>query len=180
MRSCIENLFHLSQRKQDIEDLVHQFNSNNLLDEEDLQPLLFPELTSNVFDGSRVNFASKHKLCGTCSSNYTQDECLKYKQDIEFWSTLQHNLIFFVDSLLTQSPSSPLPPLLIEEPVTQYEIRELKIQYFEYYDDYKIIRVNRIKVRIKVREDMIKHLLTKEDYIFQMLVVIASLTFLFI
>ena len=63
-----------------------------------------------------------------------------------------------------------------------------EIQYFDNQsakpvdinDDYKIIRVNRIKVRIKLREDMIKHLLTKEDYIFQMSVVIASLTFLFI
>ena len=63
-----------------------------------------------------------------------------------------------------------------------------KIQYFDnksakpvdINDDYKIIRVNRIKVRIKLREDMIKHLLTKEDYIFQMSVVIVSLTFLFI
>ena len=63
-----------------------------------------------------------------------------------------------------------------------------KIQYFDNQsakpvdinDDYKIIRVNRIKVRIKLREDMIKHLLTKEDYIFQMSVVIVSLTFLFI
>ena len=63
-----------------------------------------------------------------------------------------------------------------------------KIQYFDNQsakpvdinDDYKIIRVNRIKVRIRLREDMIKHLLTKEDYIFQMSVVIVSLTFLFI
>ena len=110
--------------------MVHQLNSDDLLDEEDLQPLLFPELTSNVLDDSRVNFASKHKLSGTCSSNYTEDECLKYKQDTEFWSALQYNLIFFVDSLLTQSPSSPLQPLLIEEPVTQYEIRELKNSIF--------------------------------------------------
>ena len=57
---------------------------------------------------------------------------LKCKQDIEFQSTLQQdqNLIFFVNSLPTQSPNSPLPPnspLLIEEPVTQDEDWERRI-----------------------------------------------------
>ena len=110
MRSCIETLFHLSHKKENIEDLGHQFNSDDLLDEEDLPPLPFPELSSNHLDGSRVSFASKRKLCGTCSSIYTEDECLKCKQDIEFQSGLQQdqNLISFVDSLLTQPRNSSL------------------------------------------------------------------------
>ena len=64
---------------------------------------------------------SKQNLCGTCCCTYTEDECLKCKQDIEFQSTLQQdqNLVSFVDSLLAQPPNSPLPPLLIEESVTQ-------------------------------------------------------------
>ena len=65
------------------------------------------------------------------------------------------NLIFFVDSLLTHPSNSPLLPLLIKEPVTQDEIREHRIQYFDNQsatpvdvnDDNKIIRVNRMKVR---------------------------------
>ena len=107
-----------------MEDMAHQFSSDDLLDEEDLPLLLFPVFGSNVLDGSRVNFASKLKLCGTCSSTYTEDECLKCRQDVEFQSALQQdqNLISFVDSLLTQPPNSLLPPLLIEELVTQDEI----------------------------------------------------------
>ena len=47
-------------------------------------------------------------------------------------STLQQdqNLIFFVNSVPTQSPNSPLPPnspLLTEEPVTQDEDWERRI-----------------------------------------------------
>ena len=61
LRSCIETLFHLSHKKENIEDLAHQFNSDDLFDEEDLPPLPFPELGSNVLDGSRVSFASKRK-----------------------------------------------------------------------------------------------------------------------
>ena len=166
MRSCIETLFHVSHKKENIEDLAHQFSGDDLLDEEDLPPLPFPVLGSNVLDGSRVSFASKRKLCGTCSSTYTEDECLKCKQDNEFQSALQQdqNLISFVDSFLTQPPNSPLPPLLIEEPVTQDEIRERRIQYFDNQsvtpvdvsDDNKIIKVN----KMKVREDMIKHFVT--------------------
>ena len=125
--------------------------------------------------------------CSTCSSTYTEDECLKCKQDIEFQSALQQdqNLISFVDSLLTQPPNSPLPPVLIEETVTQDKIRERRIQYFDNQsakpadvnDDNKIIRVN----RMKVREDMIKHFLTEKVCIFHiMLVVIVPLIFLFI
>ena len=107
-----------------MEAMAHQFSSDDLLDEEDLPLLLFPVFGSNVLDGSRVNFASKLKLCGTCSSTYTEDECLKCRQDVEFQSALQQdqNLISFVDSLLTQPPNSLLPPLLIEELVTQDEI----------------------------------------------------------
>ena len=110
MRSCTETLFHLSHQKENIEDLAHQFNSDDLLDEEDLPPLPFAELGSNVLDGSRVSFASKRKLFGTCSSTYTEDECLKCKQDIEFQSGLQQdqNLISFADSLLTQPTNSSL------------------------------------------------------------------------
>ena len=170
-----------------MEDLVHQFSSADLLDAEDLLPLPFPILGSDVLDGSRVSFASKQKLCRTCSSTYTEDACLQRKQDIEFQSVLQQNqnLISFVDSLLTQPPNSPLPPLLIEEPATQDEIRERRIQYFDNQsatpvdvnDDNKIIRVN----RVKVREDMIKHFVTEEVYIFHItLVVIVPLTFPFI
>ena len=76
MRSCIENLLHLSHKKENIEDVAHQFksiNSNDLFDKEDLQPVPFPEVGSDVSDSSRVNFASKQKLCGTCSSTYTED-----------------------------------------------------------------------------------------------------------
>ena len=110
LRSCIETLFHLSHQKENIEDLAHQFNSDDLLDEEDLPPLPFAELGSNVLDGSRVSFASKRKLFGTCSSTYTEDECLKCKQNIEFQSGLQQdqNLISFADSLLTEPPNSSL------------------------------------------------------------------------
>ena len=125
-------------------------------------------LGSNVLDGSRVSFASKQKPFDTCSSTYTEDESLKCKQDIEFQSALQQdeNLISFVDSFLTQSPNPPLPTLLTKEPVTQDEIRERRIQYFDNQsvtpvdvnDDNKIIRVN----RMKVREDLIKHFLTGE------------------
>ena len=153
MRSCIETLFHLSHKKENIEDLVHQFSGDDdLLYEEDPPP--------------------KRKLCETCSSTYTEDECLKCKQDIEFQSALQQdqNLIFLVDSFLTQPPNPPLPPLLIEEPVTQDEIKERRIQYFDNQsvtpvdvnDDNKIIRVN----KMKVREDMIKHFLSEEVCIF--------------
>ena len=93
-------LFHLSHKKENIEDLPHQFSSDDLIDEEDLPPLPFPVLCSNVLDGSRVSFASKRKLCGTCSSTDTEDECLKCKQDIEFQGALQQdqNLISFIDS----------------------------------------------------------------------------------
>ena len=155
LRSCIETLFHLSHKKENIEDLAHQFNSDDLLDEEDLPLFLFPELGSNVLDGSRVSFASKRKLCGTCSSNYAEDECLKCKEDIEFRSALQQdqNLISLVDSLVTQPPNFLLSLLLIEEQVTQDEIREHRIQYFDNQsatpvdinDNNKIIRVNRMK-----------------------------------
>ena len=165
-------LFHLSHKKENIEDLPHQFSSDDLIGEEDLPPLPFPVLCSNVLDGSRVSFASKRKLCGTCSSTYTEDECLKCKQDIEFQSALQQdqNLISFVDSFLTQPPNPPLPPLLIEEPATQDEIRERRIQCFDNQsvtpadvnDDNKIIRVN----RMKVREDMINDFPTEEVSIF--------------
>ena len=41
LRSCIETLFHLSHKKENIEDLVHQFSGDDLLDEEDLPPLHF-------------------------------------------------------------------------------------------------------------------------------------------
>ena len=87
--------------------------------------------------------------------------------------------------MLTEPPNSPLPPLLIEKPITQDEIRERRIQYFDnqsatpvdVYDDDKIIRVN----RMKVREDMIKHILTEEVCIFHiMLVIIVPLAFSFI
>ena len=69
-----------------------------------------------------------------------------------------------------------MPPLLIEEPVTQDEIRERRIQYFDNQsvtpvdvnDDNKIIRVN----RMKVREDMIKHFLTEEVCIFLIMSVV--------
>ena len=110
LRSCIETLFDLSHKKENIEDLADQFNSDDLLDEEDLPPLPFPEVGSNVLDGSRASFASKRKLCDRCSSTYTEDECLKCKQDIEFQSGLQQdqNLISFVDSLQAQPPNSPL------------------------------------------------------------------------
>ena len=121
-------------------------------------------------DNSRVSFASKRKLCGTNSSTYAENECLKCKQDIEFQSALQQgqNLISIVDSLLTHPPNSPFPPLLIEEPGTQDEIRERRIQYFDNQsatpvdvnDDHKIIRVN----RMKAREELIKHFLTEEVY----------------
>ena len=124
-RSCIETLFHLSHKKENIEDLADQFSSNDLLDEEDLPPFPFPEFSSNVLDGSSISLASKRKLCGTCSSTYTEDECLKCKQDIELQSALQQdqNLISFVDSLLIRPSNSPLSSLLIEEPVTQNKIR---------------------------------------------------------
>ena len=94
MRSCTETLFYLSHKKENIEDLVYQFSGDDLLDEEDLPPHPFPALGSNVLDGSRIS------LCITCSSTYTEDECLKFKQDIEFQSALQQdqNLISFVDS----------------------------------------------------------------------------------
>ena len=78
-----------------------------------------------------------------------------------------------------------MPPLLIEEPVTQDEIRERRIQYFDNQsvtpvdvnDDNKIIRVN----RMKVREDMIKHFLAEEVYISRIVsVVIVPLAFSFI
>ena len=72
LRSCIETLFHLSHKKENIEDLVHQFSCDDLLDEEDLPSLPFPVLGSNVLDGSRVSFASKRKLYDTCSSTYTE------------------------------------------------------------------------------------------------------------
>ena len=72
LRSCIENLFHLSHKKENIEGLVHQFRGDDLLDEEDFPLLPFPVLGSNVLDGSRVSFASKRKLCNTCSSTYTE------------------------------------------------------------------------------------------------------------
>ena len=93
-------LFHLSHKKENIEDLPHQFSSDDLIDEEDLPSLPFPVLCSTVLDGSRVSFASKQKLYGTCSSTYTEDECLKCKQGIEFQGALQQdqNLISFVDS----------------------------------------------------------------------------------
>ena len=110
-------MFHLSHKKENTKDLVHQFSGDDLLNEEDLPPLPFPVLGSNVLDGSRVSLASKRKLCVTCSSTYTEDECLKCKQD-EFQSALQQDLISFVDSFQTQPPNPPLPPLLIEEPVT--------------------------------------------------------------
>ena len=60
MRSCIENLFHLSHKKENIEDLAYQFSSDDLLDEEDLPPLPFPEFRPNVLDGSRVTDPSEH------------------------------------------------------------------------------------------------------------------------
>ena len=171
MRSCIEILFHLGHKKEKIEDLVHQFSGDDLLDEENLLLLSFPVLGSNVLDDNRVSFASKRKLCDTCSSTYTEDECLKCKQDNEFQSALQQDqdLISFVDSFLTQPLNPPLPPLLTEEPVTQDEIRERRIQYFDNQSvtpvdinyDNKIIRVN----RMKVRENKIKHFLTEEVYI---------------
>ena len=87
--------------------------------------------------------------------------------------------------MLTQPPNSLLPPLLIQEPVTQDEIRERRIKYFdnqsatpfEVNDDNNIIRVN----RVKVREDMIKHFLTEEVCIFHiMLIVDVPVAFLFI
>ena len=90
-RSCIETLFHLSHNKKNIEDLAHQFSSNDLLDEEDLPPLPFPEIDSNALDGSSIGFASKRKLCGTYSSTCTEDECLKCKQDIELQSALRQD-----------------------------------------------------------------------------------------
>ena len=150
--------------------MAHPFSSDDLLDEEDLPPLPFPEFDSNFLDSSKVSFASRRKLCDTCSSRYTEDECLKCKQEIESQSALQQdqNLVFFVDSLPTQPPNSPLPPLLITEPVTQDEIRERRIQHFDNQsatsfnvnDGNKIFRVN----RMKVREDMIKHFLTEEVF----------------
>ena len=85
----------------------------------------------------------------------------------------------------TQPSNFPLPSLLIKEPVTQDEIRKGRIQYFDNQsvipvdvnDDNKMFRAN----RMKVREDMIKHFLTKEVCIFHiMLVVIVALAFLFI
>ena len=187
MRSCIETLFHISHKKENIEDLVHKFSGDDLFDEEDLPLLPFPVLGSNVLDGSRVSLASKRKLCDTCSSIYTEDECLKCKQDIEFQSALQQdqNLISFVDSFLTQPRNPPLPPLLNKKPVTQYEIRERRIQYFdnqsvtpvEVNDDDKIIRIN----RMKVREYMTKHFLTEEVCIFHIVsVVTVPLVFSFI
>ena len=93
-------LFHLSHKKENIEDLPHQFSSDDLIDEEDLPPLPFPVLGANVLDGSTVSFASKRKLYDTCGSTYTEDEGLKCKQDIEFQGALQQdqNLISFIDS----------------------------------------------------------------------------------
>ena len=125
-------MFHLNDKNENIANLAHQFSNNDLFDEEDLPPPPFSEFGSNVLDGSRVSFPPKRKFCGTCGSINTEDECLKCKQDIEFQSTLQQdqNLIFFVNSLPTQSPNSPLPPnspLLIEEPVTQDEDWERRI-----------------------------------------------------
>ena len=158
-------------QEENIEGFAHQFNSDDLLGE-DLQPFPFPELGSNVLDGRRVSFASKWKLYGTFSSTYTEDEGLKCKLDIEFKSALlqDQNLISFADSLLTQPTSSPLPPLLIEEPATQDKIRERRIQYFnnqsattvDVNDDNKIIRVD----RMNVREDIMKYYLTEEVCIF--------------
>ena len=52
LRSCIETLFHLSHKKENIEDLVNQFSGDDLLDEDDLPPLPFRVLGSNVLDGS--------------------------------------------------------------------------------------------------------------------------------
>ena len=111
-------------------------------------------------------------MYGTFSSTYTEDEGLKCKLDIEFKSALlqDQNLISFADSLLTQPTSSPLPPLLIEEPATQDKIRERRIQYFnnqsattvDVNDDNKIIRVD----RMNVREDIMKYYLTEEVCIF--------------
>ena len=94
--------------------MVHQFSGDDLLDEEDLSPLPFPVLRSNVLDGSRVSFASKRKLCGTCCSSYTENECLRYKQDIEFQSALQQdqNVISFVDSFLTHPPNPPFATIV--------------------------------------------------------------------
>ena len=75
--------------------------------------------------------------------------------------------------------------MLIEELVTEDEIREHRIQYFDNQtatsvdanDDNKIIRVN----RMKAGEDMIKHFLTEEVCNFhKMLVVIVPLAFLLI
>ena len=75
--------------------------------------------------------------------------------------------------------------MLTEEQVTQDEIRERRIQYFDNQsvtpvdvnDDNKIIRVN----RMKVREDMIKHFLAEEVYISRIVsVVIVPLAFSFI
>ena len=111
-------------------------------------------------------------MYGTFSSTYTEDERLKYKRDIEFQSALlqDQNLISSADSLLTQPPSSPLPPLLIEEPATHDKSRERRIQYFnnqsattvDVNDDNKIIRVD----RMNVREDIMKYYLTEEVCIF--------------
>ena len=158
-------------QEENIEGFAHQFNSDDLLGE-DLQPFPFPELGSNVLDGRRVSFASKWKLYGTFSSTYTEDERLKYKRDIEFQSALlqDQNLISSADSLLTQPPSSPLPPLLTEEPATHDKSRERRIQYFnnqsattvDVNDDNKIIRVD----RMNVREDIMKYYLTEEVCIF--------------
>ena len=46
------SLFHLSHKKENIEDLVNQFSGDDLLDEDDLPPLPFRVLGSNVLDGS--------------------------------------------------------------------------------------------------------------------------------
>ena len=43
-----------------------------------------PEFGSSVLDDSRVSFAPKRKLCGTCGSTYTEGEYLKCKQGIAF------------------------------------------------------------------------------------------------
>ena len=68
-------MFHLNDKNENIENLAHQFSSDDLFDEEDLPPPPFSEFGLNVLDGSRVSFAPKRKLCGTCGSTNTEDEC---------------------------------------------------------------------------------------------------------
>ena len=146
LRSCDESLWHLNCDEDDDEILPSAFPTVNT-----------PSLTAEVTD------SIKRKICGTCSSTYIGDDCLRCTQDNEYDYSLQQDSLRLFDGELTGTEDvahQPIEYLTMQEDsscsssgiVIPEELRERRLQHFGVTQEHSL-KIN----RLKMKEYLIRH-----------------------